>query len=300
MNTVVNLDKKKKKDLKLELKKSYMLALKDNNFVKLVNSLDVSEDVLIKNTSKLESTVSELNKCAGCKGLHMCKNQVYGHVYYPKSEDDYLVFGYKPCKYTKENEKEENHVSFFETPVSLRNAKMSEIEIDDKNRIEVIKYIKDFINNFESDKKKGVYLHGSFGSGKSYLISALLNEMSKKGYNCVNVYYPLILKKLKDSFDDDFGSVLDEIMQSDILLIDDIGAENNTSWGRDEVLGTILQYRMDNDLSTFFTSNFNLSELEEHLKNTSKSIDDIKARRIIERIKQLTVQIELVSKNKRK
>ena len=45
---------------------------------------------------------------------------------------------------------------------------------------------------------------------------------------------------------------------------------------RDEILGTILQYRMDNNLTTFFTSNLNIEELEEHLKTTNKSIDKYK------------------------
>ena len=88
-------------------------------------------------------------------------------------------------------------------------------------------------------------------------------------------------------------------MTSDVLLIDDIGAENNSAWARDEVLGTILQYRMDNDLTTFFTSNFTIEELENVLSETSKGTDEIKARRIIERIKYLTIEEKLISKNKR-
>ena len=96
-----------------------------------------------------------------------------------------------------------------------------------------------------------------------------------------------------------YDDILDEIMTSDILLIDDIGAENNSAWARDEVLGTILQYRMDNDLSTFFTSNFTIEELESVLSETSKGTDEIKARRIIERIKYLTIEEKLITKNKR-
>ena len=68
---------------------------------------------------------------------------------------------------------------------------------------------------------------------------------------------------------------------------------------RDEILGTVLQYRMDNDLTTFFTSNYTLSELEEHLSATSRGNDPIKARRIIERIRFLTKEEKLISKNKR-
>ena len=69
-----------------------------------------------------------------------------------------------------------------------------------------------------------------------------------------------------------------------LLLIDDIGAENVTNWSRDEVLGTILQYRMEENLPTLFTSNLTIEELETHLSTTNKDIDKVKARRIMERI----------------
>jgi len=148
---------------------------------------------------------------------------------------------------------------------------------------------------------KGLYLTGSFGSGKSYIISALLNELSMKGYKTVNVYYPTLLQKIKLSMDSgSYEDILDEICMCDVLLLDDIGAENNTPWARDEILGTILQYRMDNELSTFFTSNYSIEELEIHLTNTGKNDSDpIKARRIVERIKILSKEEKLISKNKR-
>jgi len=178
---------------------------------------------------------------------------------------------------------------------------MKDIYLDDKERIDLIKYIKKFIDSYRSGKKiKGIYLHGSFGSGKSYILNALLNELAKNEVKCVSAYYPNMLKILKDGFGTNFENKMEEITTSEILLIDDIGAENNTLWARDEVLGTILQHRMDNNLPTFFTSNFDLNSLEEHLKTTNKSNDAIKARRIIERIKQLTIVKELISENRRK
>ena len=56
---------------------------------------------------------------------------------------------------------------------------------------------------------------------------------------------------------------------------------------------------MEEDLPTFFTSNFNLEELEEHLSKTSNGVEKVKARRIVERIKQLTVNMALITKNRR-
>lgn len=69
--------------------------------------------------------------------------------------------------------------------------------------------------------------------------------------------------------------------------------------GRDEVLGTILQARMNRNLTTFFTSNLTLSELEKHFCMDDSSEEKIKSRRIMERIKQLALDTEMISENRR-
>ena len=290
--------KKSKKAINDELRRDFVLASSDETFKKLCNRLKCDEEILMKYTSKLTDSACELKNCSRCKGLSYCKNAVKGHVYFPNVTKDFIEFSYKSCKYFKENKK--NNTVFFETPKMLMNASLSEL-ITEKERANILKYIKDFLKKkVNGEPVKGLYLSGSFGSGKSYILSALLNELSLKGYKCVNINYPLLLNKLKASFSDyNYNDVMEEIMTCDVLLIDDIGAENNSPWSRDEVLGTILQYRMDSDLTTFFTSNFTISELETELSETNKGTDLIKARRIIERIKYLTVEDKLISKDKR-
>lgn len=290
--------KKSKKAINDELRRDFVLASSDETFKKLCNRLKCDEEILMKYTSKLTDSACELKNCSRCKGLSYCKNAVKSHVYFPTVTKDFIEFSYKSCKYFKEKKK--NNTIFFETPKMLMNASLSEL-ITEKERANILKYIKDFLKKkVNGETVKGLYLSGSFGSGKSYILSALLNELSLKGYKCVNINYPLLLNKLKASFSDyNYNDVMEEIMTCDVLLIDDIGAENNSPWSRDEVLGTILQYRMDSDLTTFFTSNFTINELETELSETNKGTDLIKARRIIERIKYLTVEDKLISKDKR-
>lgn len=290
--------KKSKKAINDELRRDFVLASSDETFKKLCNRLKCDEEILMKYTSKLTDSACELKNCSRCKGLSYCKNAVKGHVYFPTVTKNFIEFSYKSCKYFKGNKK--NNTIFFETPKMLMNASLSEL-ITEKERANILKYIKDFLKKkVNGETVKGLYLSGSFGSGKSYILSALLNELSLKGYKCVNINYPLLLNKLKASFSDyNYNDVMEEIMTCDVLLIDDIGAENNSPWSRDEVLGTILQYRMDSDLTTFFTSNFTINELETELSETNKGTDLIKARRIIERIKYLTVEDKLISKDKR-
>lgn len=290
--------KKSKKAINDELRRDFVLASSDETFKKLCNRLKCDDEILMKYTSKLTDSACELKNCSRCKGLSYCKNAVKGHVYFPTVTKDFIEFSYKSCKYFKEKKK--NNTIFFETPKMLMNASLSEL-ITEKERANILKYIKDFLKKkVNGETVKGLYLSGSFGSGKSYILSALLNELPLKEYKCVNINYPLLLNKLKASFSDyNYNDVMEEIMTCDVLLIDDIGAENNSPWSRDEVLGTILQYRMDSDLTTFFTSNFTINELETELSETNKGTDLIKARRIIERIKYLTVEDKLISKDKR-
>ena len=300
MIKATNFVTKSKKAMNNDLRKEFILAGNDETFTKLCNRLKLDEEILMKYTSKLELTACELKNCSKCKGMGNCKNQVEGHVYYPNVVNNQLEFIYKPCKYFKQDQKT-NNTTFFDTPKVLENASLSEIYTKDVERKKILKYIQDFLKKkINNEKVKGLYLSGSFGSGKSYILSAVLNELSNKGFSTVNVYYPSLLRRLKSSFNEDnYEEVLSEIMEADVLLLDDIGAENNTAWARDEVLGTILQYRMDNDLTTFFTSNFTIDELESVLAETNKDVDVIKARRIVERIKYLTVEEKLISKNNR-
>jgi len=66
------------------------------------------------------------------------------------------------------------------------------------------------------------------------------------------------------------------------------------------VLGTILQNRMNKHLTTFFTSNLTIKELEYAFAATRSSVDNVKARRIIERIKFLAEDMEIITESKRK
>lgn len=293
-----------KSTLESDLKKDYVTALKIPKFKALVNKFKLTDEVGMKYTSKLERVVSELKNCEKCSSLLECKNEVEGCVYYPKKVSDGLDFNYVTCKYKNVYlEKEKlNKSKFFGLSNDLKNASMSDIDdIDFKKRSNVIKALKEFYDGYPSNKK-GLYLHGSFGSGKTFLISCLLNELAKKDYKTVLIYYPELLNRLKSTFDntdESYKELLNEVKQSDLLLIDDIGAETVTNWSRDEILGTILQYRMENNLSTFITSNLTLDELETHLSIVKNNTDKVKARRIIERIKQLTNDIELISVNRR-
>ena len=292
----------KKSDI-TKLKSYYGEALGDKDFKDYVDNLDVSSDVLINYTASIEDAVKEKKACKDCPGLKNCPNTLKGHVYTALKDGNNLNFSYIPCdKLIKEENTYayKKNITCFDLPKEISEASFSKAYRDDNKRLPIFKYFKEFMDSYLKDKKgKGLYLSGSFGSGKTYLVAALFNELAKKNISSALVYYPELLRSLKSSFGSDYEEKFDFIKTVPLLLLDDIGAENTTSWSRDEVLGPILQYRMEEELPTFFTSNLTLSELEASLSITNSGTEKVKAKRIIERIKQLTISLELISKNRR-
>ncbi len=283
-----------------DLKKAFIDACSDKDFKNYVYSLGIEEEKLYKYTSLLQDCVKERKVCKNCSSLLECKHDVKGYVLTPEDKEYRVVFNYCPCSKNKEYLENTKNVTYYQVSREIKNASFKDLYKDDKSRLPIIKYFKDFMSSYKNDEKtKGLFLTGSFGSGKTYMISALFNELSKKGFKSTIVYYPEFLRNLKSSFNDDYEEKFNYVKTSPILLIDDIGAENCSGWNRDEVLSPILQYRMEEHLPTFFTSNFNLEELEDHLANTSGTIDKVKARRIIERIKQQSEVLTLITKNRR-
>lgn len=286
-----------------DLYDEYQKSLKDEKFKKLVEHLNIDSKILMKYTSNLEESALEYDNCVSCKSLLNCKNKICGYAYLPKVNGKMLTFDYKACKKREKLNKERNYqknVYLYELPEDIKNAKISDIYTKYTERYKVINYLQDFIKNFEKGNGKGLYLHGNFGCGKSYLVAATFNELAKRGVKSAIIFWPEFLRDLKTSFQTDFKEKFDKIKKAPLLLIDDIGAENTTSWGRDEILCPILQFRMEEHLPTFFTSNLNLPELELHLSVNKDNVNELKAKRLIERIKQLTVDLEMLSDNLRK
>ena len=287
-----------------DLKVNFLNAMKNQKFRDLVEKYPASEELLMKYTSSLMDSATDFSNCSSCPGLESCKNQVCGYIMTPVIGKKSITFDYVACSHLQTKLKKEeylNNIELFQISKSVRNASIKNIDTKDKERLKILRYFKDFLDQYDDDQKpKGLYLNGSFGTGKTYLVSSLLNELAKRGVHSAIVYYPEFLRNLKESFDTDYKEKFNYIRKVPVLLIDDIGAESLSTWNRDEILGSILQFRMEENLPTFFTSNLTLDELEEHLSLTNRGVEKVKARRIIERIEFMCIEMKLISKNRRK
>ena len=154
--------------------------------------------------------------------------------------------------------------------------------------------------NIVENCRKGLYLTGDFGVGKTYILAGVANAIARQGSRVVFLHVPSFIASLGSHFQDNsLNDEIDRIASAPVLIFDDIGAETLSEWSRDDVLGVILQKRMDNVLPTFFSSNITMDGLNEHFAETRNSVDEVKARRLMERVRFLSKEVFVGGKNRR-
>ena len=181
--------------------------------------------------------------------------------------------------------------------ICLKILKVLNLNIElDKQSVHYIELLSKIKKMCQNDQ--GVYLYGTMGSGKSYLAACACNYHAIKGKKVAYVHVPSFSSSIKSMITtNEYDSLVSKLKRADFVVFDDIGAEKESVWFRDDILMPILNYRMANDLCTWFTSNENYESLRNHyLVNNS---DDIKADRLMERIKCLTTIFELSEADRR-
>lgn len=267
---------------------------------------ELTPSMINKSLMALHDYSIQTRNCDDCPSLEECQNLMKG--YQPK-----LMMGrnsidivYEKCPTLLMEEKKRQNERLIQSmyvPKEIMTADLSHLDLNSPGRVKAITKATSFVLNYDPSKKmKGLYLYGSFGVGKSYIMGAIAKGLADKNVPSMIVYFPELIRELKGAISDHtLDEKIEHIKKQPILMIDDIGAETMSSWTRDEVLGPILQYRMQEYLPTFFTSNFDLKGLEHHLTYSQRGEEEkLKARRIIERIQFLTEPIEVDGPNRRK
>lgn len=273
---------------------------------------ELTDQELLLHVNLLYQYVKESKNCRQCPGLDKCPNELAGHttrLLMNQIRGHNMVYDQKvPCMKYKvwqaEDSIKQRITSFYVDQTSLqRGYDLKEIVRIDSERAEAVGRLVDYIDRTKEQglQTRGLYLQGPLGTGKSFLMCFMLYELAKEGLTGVIVYMPDFSEDLKAMFGDSqrLKQTIDMMKKTDLLVLDDVGAENMNPWLRDHVLGTILNYRM-NRKPTFFTSNYQFSGLEKHFSFTNKDGDEeFKGKRIMDRIKHYVDIIEVHGTNKR-
>lgn len=274
--------------------------MKDPDVAAFVQQESLNQDELNRSISKFNQYITERDKflrgdtdyiAKGYKPI-LVMNHGYADVSYEETPE--LIAAEKEAAIKK-------RLNLINFPSSLKNVSFLDVYRDDVQRLTVLKRMIEFVNDYPNNLK-GLYLYGDFGVGKSFMVAALAHDLSeKRGVSSTILHYPSFVIDVKNAIGDgNVKTLVDEIKLSEVLILDDIGAEQSTAWVRDEILQVILQYRMQENLPTFFTSNFNFEDLEKHFAKGKNGNDETwEARRVMERIRYLAEETRLEGVNRR-
>ncbi|PWV92449.1 primosomal protein DnaI [Paenibacillus cellulosilyticus] len=274
---------------------------------------ELDNNTIRLNLNRFYQYVKEYRNCERCPGLDLCPNDFEGHYTMLSCENvngEVRLYDRKvSCKkfIARQNEEQiRSRVrSFYIDETALRNGySAEEIITNDLGRMEAVGQLLEYIDRTKEQglQPSGLYLEGHFGTGKTFLMCYMLHELAKAGYSGVIVYMPDFVEDLKAMMHEPgkLKETVDMMKETDLLIFDDIGAENLSPWVRDHVMGGILNYRMQRK-PTFYTSNLDIEALEQHFSFTSKEGDDRhKGERLMERIRSYVDVIRVTGTNKRK
>ena len=132
----------------------------------------------------------------------------------------------------------------------------------------------------------GLLILGPCGVGKTHLAVSIIRALIvHHGTCCVFYDFRELLKEIQSSFNpvvqNSEWQILEPVLQSDVLLLDDLGAERPTEWVRD-TFAYIINHRYNQKRTTIITSNFEDGESALRVRGDGKrvAVEDTLADRI--------------------
>lgn len=273
---------------------------------------EVTKDVLHASQNLLYQFVKEQTHCRECPGLDACPNSVQGHTTRLRigrmGENAYLYdekFACMKFNTARDQAQLKSRIKSYYVDHSALHESLTFDDLLSANpgRAEAVGQVVEYLRKVESNglPAYGLFLTGSFGRGKTFLMCYVLRELAKMGYTGAIVHMPQFVEEVKSMITDP-GALRDwveSLKETDFLIFDDIGSENLTPWVRDHVLGAILTSRM-NRKPTGYTANYSLEDLGKLLSFTAKEGEDlIKGQRLMERIRNYVKVVDVKGANMR-
>ena len=169
------------------------------------------------------------------------------------------------------NLKTENFQNFDDKKFSNEvNIEKYKINCSPRENINQIKKASiNFVENFEKTNTKNLFFTGNTGLGKTYMTNCIANELLKKGKTVLYQTAPVLLENVIDSKfnkykSDKINDFYNQVLETDLLIIDDLGTECINSMKLSELF-TILNTRslnLNNKMTrTIISTNLSIEKI---------------------------------------
>ena len=138
------------------------------------------------------------------------------------------------------------------------------------------------------EKNIGIVFYGPTGTGKSYAAHCIANALIDKEIPSVYYSAPDLISWMTER--EKREDILSRIIKAPLLIIDDIGAEHDSSYSRAQMCA-VIDHRIESGRPLIVTTNYTLSEMQ--------SSPDKELARIFDRILKACVPLRVVGESKR-
>ncbi len=133
-------------------------------------------------------------------------------------------------------------------------------EIPREKMLSIFENCKNYALHFEADTSSMIF-YGKTGLGKTFLSSCIAKELIDQGWNVV---YGSLLKLMRQVEDERFnrttGDTMSIMLESDLLILDDLGSEFQTQF-TDSVLYELINERINERRPIIISTNLSIKEL---------------------------------------
>lgn len=166
----------------------------------------------------------------------------------------------------------------------IREVRMSDLKETKENQYAIM-LAKRYVDKFDMMKvnRQGLLFYGPVGTGKSFIATAIATELLEKEYPVVMTSFIQLLTAIR-KFTTDEDELINRLNMADLLIIDDLGAENTTDYALEKVYNIIdTRYRCGKPV--IITTNLTFEQM--------KTETDVRYERIYDRIFEMCYPIKI-------
>lgn len=163
-------------------------------------------------------------------------------------------------------------------------------ERDDRSNEKVSSACRRYVDQWEQFKESGTGLlfYGTVGTGKTYFGCAIVNALLKKRVRATVTNFPRLLNLLQAAREKQ--SLIDHLQTYDLLVIDDLGVERDSTFAAEQVY-SVIDARARSGLPLVITTNLTLKEMREP--------GTMQYKRIYDRILNMCYPVKMVGESRR-
>ena len=259
---IPEIDEKALEEVK---EKTYNELINDEDVLEFIAFNHLSLDFVKKNVYYFNLYQKDLKMCKNCDGLSSCpKKENHLQLLLKLDRNHNLTFGYKKCKYELELDKIKKKYTTRQFPNSMMKYKIKDLlQTFAIERAPVVKKMLEFRKN---PTEKGIYISGSKGVGKSFILAVFSIYLAKVEettslcfIDCGNDF-----KSLERLFSENlnyFNYYIEDMKSSQYLFLDDLGKEFKNQFILENILLPVLKERKEKKKATFISSNYSIKDL---------------------------------------